>query len=77
MHSKATHDKQLELTCLLTGGGGGGGGSGGCSTGFTTVWLLFQHPRITINQPLLLGLNDGTVQKAAAGALPEQRQAGL
>lgn len=75
MHGKATHDKQLELTCLLMGVGWGG--SGGCSTGFATVWLLFQHPRITIKQPLLLGLNDGTVQEAAAGALPEQRRAGL
>lgn len=28
----------------------------GDSTGFTAVWLLFQHRGITINQPLLLGL---------------------
>lgn len=33
--------------------------------------------RITIKQPLLLGLNDPTLQKAAAGTLPEQRQVGL
>lgn len=68
--SHSTHDKQLELTCFLRGGGKGGV----CSTGFTTVWLLFQRPRITINQPLLLGLNDRTLQKPAAGTLPEQRR---
>lgn len=68
--SHSTHDKQLELTCFLRVGGVWGGSS----TGFTTVWLLFQRPRITINQPLLLGLNDRTLQKPAAGTLPEQRR---
>ena len=34
--------------------------------------LLFQRSKITINQPLLSGLNDRTLQKPAAGTLPEQ-----
>lgn len=60
--SHLTHDKQLELTCFVRGS----------PAGFTTVWLLFQRPRITINQPLLSGLNDWALQKPAAGTLPER-----
>lgn len=78
--AQQSHSRQAAWTKLFSDGWEGGrvgGANGGCSTGFATVWLLFQHPRITITEPLLLGLNDRTLQKAAAGTLPEQRQVGL